>query len=81
MSHPHRTSRKFLLFSGHGDHGGEVVNPSDHINADLSGLRADNSAVIGDRLTYTITLKDSTGFSSIEGQVWQCRPFQTSTPL
>jgi len=50
---------------GHGDHGGSVVEPKDHVEAKLGGLRADGSSILGDRLTYTVHLKDNTYASLI----------------
>jgi hypothetical protein len=44
--------------NGHGDHGGDIVNPSDHVDTKLGGLRPDGSSVLGDPLTYTISLSD-----------------------
>jgi len=44
----------------HGDHGGEVVDPKDHITTQLNGLRPDQTTVLGDPLTYVIATKDNT---------------------
>jgi len=43
---------------GHGDHGGDVVNPTDHIEARLYGLQLDGSSTLGDPLNFALNLKD-----------------------
>lgn len=44
---------------GHGDHGGGTVVPTDHVEVKLSGLRSDGTATLGDKLKYTVNLKDN----------------------
>lgn len=43
---------------GHGDHGGDVVNPKDHVSAEIIGLGPDSTVALGTKLTYRVFLKD-----------------------
>jgi hypothetical protein len=44
--------------NGDGGHDGDVINPKAHVSAVLNGLRKDGGSVYGDRLKYTLSIKD-----------------------